>query len=343
MKFSRTTLFLSSIGTLLLIALYPIAKILLQIKEIQNIYLSFGVIFYLLIMILVFLLDIVAIIYFIRYVAKNDIKHEPLWIILILLFNVFIIPYFYMKYVEKEESILFNTTLYIIPMLLYLVVFGYGTYVYTDLYNQKKEEEKIIFNTILYLLPIAIYLFAFGLGFYVYNDLYNQKIDKQKEIEETRNYYKTKDDKTTFTFGYGYKQEEVGEYDLYAINKDKAIVFSAFTYNTIDYEQRTVDEYLNKAIEDIKVDKKNFLEYEKRKEITGEGYLITTVSYEGQAEVKTKNKVSTSTCVYKISIITFDADPNYLITVIEIVPKAYYDDYKTELTDILKSVSVKFY
>lgn len=305
MKFSRTTLFLSSIGTLLLIALYPIAKILLQIKEIQNIYLSFGVIFYLLIMILVFLLDIVAIIYFIRYVAKNDIKHKPLWIILILLFNVFIIPYFYMRYVEKEESILFNT--------------------------------------ILYLLPIAIYLFAFGLGFYVYNDLYNQKIDKQKEIEETRNYYKTKDDKTTFTFGYGYKQEEVGEYDLYAINKDKAIVFSAFTYNTIDYEQRTVDEYLNKAIEDIKVDKKNFLEYEKRKEITGEGYLITTVSYEGQAEVKTKNKVSTSTCVYKISIITFDADPNYLITVIEIVPKAYYDDYKTELTDILKSVSVKFY
>ena len=305
MKFSRTTLFLSSIGTLLLIALYPIAKILLQIKEIQNIYLSFGVIFYLLIMILVFLLDIVAIIYFIRYVVKNDIKHKPLWIILILLFNIFIIPYFYMRYVEKEES--------------------------------------IVFNTILYLLPIAIYLFAFGLGFYVYNDLYNQKIDKQKEIEETRNYYKTKDDKTTFTFGYGYKQEEVGEYDLYAINKDKAIVFSAFTYNTIDYEQRTVDEYLNKAIEDIKVDKKNFLEYGKRKEITGEGYLITTVSYEGQAEVKTKNKVSTSTCVYKISIITFEADPNYLITVIEIVPKAYYDDYKTELTNILKSVSVNFY
>ena len=189
-------------------------------------------------------------------------------------------------------------------MLLYLVVFGYGTYVYTDLYNQKKEEEKI--------------------------------------IEATKNYYSTKDTKTTFTFGYGYKQKDVGEYDLYVINTDKSIVFSAFTYNTIDYEQKTVDEFLNKGIEDLKVGKKNFIEFSKKKEIKGDNYLITTVSYEGEAEVKTKNKVSTSDCIYKLSVISFDSDPGYLVYVIEVVTKANYNDYKTELLDILKSVSVNF-
>ena len=304
MKVNRSILFITSILSLLMAALYPLAKILLQIKNIQNLYLSFGVIFYLLIMIIIAIIDVVLVIYFIKYIVKSDIEKKALWIILIILFNVFIIPYFYMKYVDKEESIGFNTVLYLVPMLLYLAVFGYGTYVYTDLYSQKLEEQKI--------------------------------------IEATKNYYSTKDTKTTFTFGYGYKQKDVGEYDLYVINTDKSIVFSAFTYNTIDYEQKTVDEFLNKGIEDIKVGKKNFVEFSKKKEIKGEGYLITTVSYEGEAEVKTKNKVSTSDCIYKLSVISFDADPGYLVYVIEVVTKANYDDYKTELTNILKSVSVNF-
>ena len=302
---NRTLLFLSSILSLLLVALYPVAKILLQIRKIQNIYLSFGVIFYLLIMILVFILDIVLVIYYIRYVIKSDVKHKALWVILILLLNIFIIPHFYMKYVSKEKHLAFNTWLYLIPIVLYLFIFGYGTYVYNDLYNQKLEEEKI--------------------------------------IAETKNYYTTKDTKTTFTFGYGYNKEDVNDdYDLYVINRDKSISFSAFTYNTIDYEQRTPDEYLTKTIENLKVDKKNFLEYSKKKEIKEEGYLITTISYEGEAEVKTKNKVTTAHCVYIVSTITFESDPNYLITVVEKVPIAYYDQYKTELMDMLKSVSVNF-
>lgn len=303
MKLNRTVLFLSSIITMLLVALYPLAKILLQIKNIQNLYLSFGVIFYLLTMILIFLLDLIIIIYFIRYIIKNNINNKVLWIILILVFNVFIIPYFYMRYIEKDEN--------------------------------------IIFDTILYALPLFIYVIAFGLGLFVYNDLNNQRIEKLKEIEATKNYYITKDNKTTFTFGYGYKEDEVGEYDLYVINRDKSIVFSAFTYNIIDYEQRTVDDYLNKGINDIKVDKKNFLEYSKKEEIKGNNYLITTVSYQGQAEVKTKNKVTTSSCIYKLSVITFYTEPNYLVYVIEVVPKAYYDEYESELIDILKSVTIK--
>ena len=304
MKVNKTVLFLSSIISLLLVALYPLAKILLQIKNIQNLYLSFGVIFYLLIMIFAAIIDIVLIIYFIRYVIKNDVRKKPLWVLLILLFNIFIIPFFYMKNVKKEKHLVFNTLLYILPILLYIGVFGYGTYVYNDLYNQKLEEKRI--------------------------------------IEETRNYYVTKDTKTTFTFGYGYNMKDVGEYDLYVINNDKSIVFSVFTYNTIDYEQRTPDEYLNKGIEDLKVGKKNFVEFSKKKEIKEENYLITTVSYEGEAEVKTKNKVSTSDCIYKLSVITFDSDPNYLVYVIEVVTKANYNTYKKELTDILKSVSVNF-
>ena len=304
MKTNRTFLILSSIMTFLLAMLYPVAKILLQVKEIQNIYLSFGVIFYLLFMIIMLIVDIGLIIYFIVYIIKNDIKHKILWILIILLFNILVIPYFYMRYVSKEE--------------------------------------KRVLNTVLYILPIVLYVFVFGYGYIVYNNLYNDKINEQKIIDNTKNYYVTKDNKTTFTFGYGYEKSDVGEYDLYVINKDKAIVLSVFTYNTLDYEQRTPEEYLNKGIEDIKVNKTNFVEYSKLKEIRGDNYLITTVSYEAEAEVKTKNKVSTSDCIYKLSAITFDSDPNYLVYVIEVITKANYDTYKSELTDILKSISVNF-
>ena len=303
MKINRTGLFLSTIGTVLLSALYPLIKILIQIKNIQNLYFSFGVIFYLLLLVLTVVLDIVIIIYFIIYVIKNDVKLKPLWILLILVLNIFIIPFFYMKYVEKEKH--------------------------------------IVIYTILYLLPILIYFCSFGLGMFVFNDLNTKKLAKEKEIEETRNYYTTKDEKTTFTFRYGYKKEDVGEYDLYVINRDKGIVFSAFTYNLIDYEQRSIDDYINKGIEDIKVDKKNFLEYGEREVIKAGNASITTVSYQGQAEVKTKNKVTTSSCIYKLSTITFDDDPNYLVYVIEVVTKASYDDNKDELIDILRSVSLK--
>jgi len=303
MKFNRSGLFLSTIGTVLLSAVYPLIKILIQIKNFQNLYFSFGVIFYLLLLVLLVVLDIVITIYFIIYVIKNDIKLKPLWVLLILIFNIFIIPFFFMKYVEKEKH--------------------------------------IVIYTVLYILPILIYFSAFGFGMYVFNDLNTKKLAKEKEIEETRNYYTTKDEKTTFTFRYGYKNEDVGEYDLYVINRDKGIVFSAFTYNLIDYEQRSIDDYLNKGVEDIKVNKKDFIEFSEREEIRGDNYLITTVSYQGQAEVKTKNKVSTSSCIYKLSTITFDNDPNYLVYVIEVVTKASYDEYKDELVDILKSVSLK--
>ena len=301
---NRTLLFLSSIVSLLLVALYPLAKILLQIKEIQNLYLSFGVIFYLLVMILIMILDVILVIYYIRYVIKSDIKHKILWFLLILLFNIFILPYFYMKYVDKEK--------------------------------------KLVFNTILYILPMVIYIIAFGLGYYVYKDLYNQKVERQKIIDATKNNYSTKDNKTTFTFGYGYEQKDVGEYDLYVINNDKSIVFSAFTYNTIDYEQKTVEEYLNRGIEDLKEGKDSFVKYSDREEIKGYNYVITTISYEGKTKVKKDKKETTSDCIYKISVINFNTDSNYLVYVIEVVTKANYDEYKKELTEILKTISVNF-
>lgn len=303
MKITRIHVFLTSIVTLLLIALYPLAKILLQIKNIQNLYLSFGVIFYLLFMIIMCILDILLVIYFVRYIAKHDIKNKALWIILIILFNILIIPYFYMKYIEKEEH--------------------------------------IVFNTLLYAIPLAIYLFSFGFGLYTFNELNTKKIEKQKIIDSTKNIYTTKDGKVTFTFGYGYKDKEVGEYDLYAINSDKSIVFSAFTYNTIDYEQKTIEEYLNKGIEDLKKGKESFELYSKEKLIAGDNYSITTVSYEGTAEIKTSKKVATSNCIYKLSVISFNDEPNYYVYVIEVVTKANYDTYKKELLDILQTVSLK--
>ena len=301
MELKKTHLFLSSIVTMLFVALYPLAKILFKIKNVTEWYFGFCAIFYFLLMIIMFILDLAIVVYFIRYIVRSNIKKKPLWIILIILFNIFIIPYFYMKYVEKEGHIVFNVLLYIIPIVFYLAIFGYGMFVFTDLNAKKIERERI--------------------------------------IENTRNTYVTKDNKAKFTFRYGYEQKEVGEYDLYVINEADKVVFSAFTYNIIDYEQKTAEEYLNIGIEDVKAGKKSFTEFTKKEEISSGVYTINTVSYEGKKKKKNKKKTITSDCIYKLSTITLNGEPDYIIFVMQVVTKANYEKYKDQLTETLKSVS----
>lgn len=298
MKNKKIRYILPSIMILLLLSAFPVFKILIDIKNIENVYLNFGCIIYLLVFIFIVLIEIFELFILIKYLFKSDekVSTKLLWFFLLVIFNIFIIPYFYMKYVSKESKLLVKTLLYIIPMLFFLGIFSYGTYTYINETNKIKEE--------------------------------------QKRIEEERNDYTTKDSIATFTFRHGYKTINKGEYDLYVMNKEKNVIFSAFTYDTHKYEQKTADDYINKAVSELRESKNSFELVKETKVIESEDKTITRVIYQGKTE-------SSSMCYYIISAITFSSKPDYLVYTVEIVTKNSYKELSKELDEILISAKIK--
>ena len=299
MKKNKVLFMLPSIMLFILIAIYPVIKILIDVKKVESIYLSFGTIFYLLLFIIICILIIVEMIYLINYIVTKlemNILKKFLWILLILVLNVLIIPYFYTKYIIKENKVLYKSLLYLIPIIFFIIIFIFGNNVYKTNINKINEE--------------------------------------RKRIEEERNDYSTKDNVSTFTFRHGYKQSEVGEYDLYVQNNAKKVVFAAFTYDTDKYEQKAVDDYLNKGISDVSAGKEKFELFKEKEIIDSDDKTITTVEYVG----KTKES---SLCVYKISVISIKTKPNYYIYTVQIVTKSNYDLYIKEILEQLNSAKLK--
>ena len=299
MKKNKVLFMLPSIMLFILIAIYPVIKILIDVKKVESIYLSFGTIFYLLLFIIICILIIVEMIYLINYIVTKlemNILKKFLWILLILVLNVLIIPYFYTKYIIKENKVLYKSLLYLIPIIFFIIIFIFGNNVYKTSINKINEE--------------------------------------RKRIEEERNDYTTKDNVSTFTFRHGYKQSEVGEYDLYVQNNAKKVVFAAFTYDTDKYEQKAVDDYLNKGISDVSAGKEKFELFKEKEIIDSDDKTITTVEYVG----KTKES---SLCVYKISVISIKTKPNYYIYTVQIVTKSNYDLYIKEILEQLNSAKLK--
>lgn len=67
---------------------------------------------------------LVEIIGFIIHVAKNkELKNNVLWAFLIYFFNIFIIPYYNLKYVVKEKKITSKMIVFIILLLLSVYIF----------------------------------------------------------------------------------------------------------------------------------------------------------------------------------------------------------------------------
>lgn len=295
MKNRKSLFMFPSIFIFLLLCLYPIFKLLIDIKEVKSPYLSLGIIITLLIFILLSIIVFVEEIYLISYLwtkMKINVVTKMIWTFILLSLNVVVIPYFYMRFVTGEK--------------------------------------KIILKSMLYLIPIVVFLGIFMFGYNTYTDKMNKLIIKRKKIEETKNIYKTKDNITSFTFGYGYKQENVGEYDLYVKNKSKNIIFTAYTYETFQYEQKTSDDFLNKGIKDISAGKEVFELYNDKQIIEEDDKVISTIEYRG----KTKES---SMCIYKISTITFKNRNEYLVYIVEVITDYNYDLYKKELTNILKT------
>lgn len=298
MKNRKSLFMFPSIFMFLLLSIYPLIKILLDYKEIKNVYLSLGTIFVLLLLVLLLIIIFVEEIYLINYLwtkVKIGIGPKLLWTLLLLMFNIMIMPYFYMRFTTNESKIIKKSLIYLIPIVLFFGIFVYG-------YNK-------------------------------YTVKMNEKIIHQKKIDSERNEYKTKDGLVTFTFRHGFKKQDVGEYDLYVFNKSKNIIFSAYTYETFQYEQKTADDFISKGILDIGDSKEKFELFSDKKIIEKDDKIITTIEYAG----KTKES---SDCIYKISAITFKNKEEYIVYVVQIVTKNNYKLYDKEMLEILENAKL---
>lgn len=286
-----------SLLLLLCLSIFPILKILIEVKKVSSAYMSTGLIAYLFLVIVLSIIILVQFIYLLTSLYKLEKKalFKILWTFLLLIFNIFIFTYFYNKYILNKKNVLLCYIMFLIPMVLFVGVFLFGNNVYEDKLK-KIEEEKI-------------------------------------RIENERSVYNTKDSKVSFTFRHNYLVKDVGEYDLYVLNEEKNVVFTAFTYDTFYYEQKTMDDFLDKGVKDVSVDKEEFKIYKEKEVLDYEDKIITTVVYEGKTKVSSK-------CIYKISAISFKAKTDYIIYVVEVTTKSNYNKYSKELQEILETIKL---
>lgn len=250
MKKSKFLYMLPSILICLMICLYPAFNIYIDLKKVSSPYMGIGVLIYLLVLILLSLIALYQLTMLIRFVIKSDwsIWKKILWISFLIIFNLLAIPYFYSKFINQDRNIIIRSLAYLIPIMLFVVIYFQGLNYY---YKELKRIE-----------------------------------DEKKAIEAERYYFGTKDGVVSFMFRHGYVQKtnepESGEYDIYVIDEDETVSVHGFTYETEKYVEQTADDFLNKAINDIAAVKQEFNMYKDKEVLSFGDKVITTVTYEGK-------------------------------------------------------------
>ena len=196
----------------------------------------------------------------------------------------------------------------------------------------KNIGSKINMKYLFVVVPVVLILLLV-----IISSVFTIKNDKKEEVkkEEVKtNIYTTKDNKVDFTFKEGFKNNEVGEYDLYAKDEKRQLIMGVFTYDLNNYEEKTGKEVLDKQVayflktrNDMKLFKKEVIkEYEDKK--------ITMVEYSGKT-------TDSSECVYVFSVIEFKNAPLYTVYSTNVVIKDNYEEYIKEVKDILKNAKLK--
>ncbi len=220
-----------------------------------------------------------------------------------------------------------KTVLFILLVLFSLIVmpYIYHKYILKDIVKPN--------SLIIYFIAIVFLAFVFAFGYRVYNKKINEEIQRQKELESKRVTYVEKNNKFSFDFKTSYKQKEVGEYDLYVKDKKRNIVFTTFTYDTSRYEQKTIEEYLLKGVADIEATKENTKIYKEKKLTELEDRKVYEIVYEGKAE-------KSDLCIYRISVIQFNSNPELIEYVVTVSLKEDYPSLEKEINEIINSVKI---
>lgn len=245
---------------------------------------------------------------------------------LLLIINV-VLAFILGKNIIKSNDITKSRKALLIILLIVfsLIVMSYfeHKYIIKDIVKPNK--------LILYFIAIVFLTFVFAFGTNVYNKKINEEIQKQKELEMKRVTYTEKNEQFSFDFKTSYKQKEVGQYDLYVKDKKRNIVFTVFTYDTSRYEQKTIEEYLLKGVADIEATKENAKIYKDKKLTELEDRKVYEIVYEG-------NTKKSDPCIYRISVIQFNSNPNLIEYVVTVTLKEDYPGLKKEIDEIINSV-----
>lgn len=192
---------------------------------------------------------------------------------------------------------------------------------------------KINMKYLFLVLPIIlILLLIIVTSVFTIND--DTKKTKEKKEEIKTNIYTTKDNRVDFTFNEGFKNSEVGEYDLYVKDEKRQLIMGVFTYDLNNYEEKTGKEVLDKQVayflktrNDMKIFKKETTkEYDDKK--------IITVEYSGKT-------TDSADCVYLFSAIEFNNAPGYIVYSTNVIVKKHYEEYIKEVKEILKDAKLK--
>ena len=247
---------------------------------------------------------------------------------LLLIVNV-VLLFLLMKEIVKCNDISKGkkTILLILLVLFSLIImpYIYHKYILKDIVKPN--------SLIIYFIAIVFLAFVFAFGYRVYNKKINEEIQKQKELEAKRVTYIEKNNQFSFDFKTSYKQKEVGEYDLYVKDKKRNIVFTTFTYDTSRYEQKTIEEYLLKGVADIEATKENAKIYKEKKLTELEDKKVYEIVYEGKVE-------KSDPCIYRISVIQFNSNPELIEYVVTVSLKEDYPSLEKEINEIINSVKI---
>ena len=100
--------------------------------------------------ILVFLILLEMILYMIHAIKNKDLENNGLWVAFIYLFNVFIIPYYHLKHVIKDENVKLKTKVYVGMMILACFI---GAFLPKYLFIPNQDIEETVFENETYKTP----------------------------------------------------------------------------------------------------------------------------------------------------------------------------------------------
>ena len=281
---------------IIFVALIPLMSILSDVVKLTSLLFFVTKIVYVVILFLLLIINFVLCVLLGKEIIKNreiGAFKRFLLIVLLILFNLIVMPYIYNKYV---------------------------------LNNKIKPNSLII-----YFISIVFLIFVFAFGTNVYNKKIDEEIKHKEELEKQRVTYTEKNNLFSFDFKLGYKQKDVGEYDLYVINKDKNVIFTTFTYDTNKYEQKTLEEYLLKGVADIESSKKNAKIYKEKELKELEDRQVYEIIYEGSSE-------KSDPCVYRIAVISYNSNPNLIEYTVTVTLKEDYKKLEKEIDEIISSI-----
>lgn len=215
---------------------------------------------------------------------------------------------------EIKNNILWVILIYILN--IFIIPFYNIKYVIND---TKYKLKTIIF--------IILMISSISLGFIVNNKMLDKyRSESIKNIEY--NTFISKDNMVTFLLPNSYIEKTVGEYDIYFSDKNRQINMGVFTYNLDDYTIEEIlsfqENYIIKTRDNVELIDSNIKHLSDK--------TIITHDYIGTIE-NTQNN-------YKLSIISFNDNPNYAVYVIQITLSENYNKTNNELEQILYNIKL---